>query len=324
MAIWHAKTLSAGSVPSTMSIPSVNPVLKTTSTCCRLLQSPTKRRATHSEEAAVPLVPESPMNSQNENDIVDHLFNEGVAHYEQWAFQPKTDQPTYERNATISALRDRFSKGVMLINQLPISYRDPIREAFYDLRDNWFYKLFEFEGYDPSMAARTITNWLEGDINTLVFCGSNLSNAKHAFNALASCFPFAVVDNSINSLYSLHKASLHASVYCVPFIDTPPSPAMLHIMEGNNSVCMLAEEPAYIRSMPMLLHCIDLSLAQTFVANNVAVFFMTGDLNEVSKYTNYRRELKDFVNAAAVECCHLTLHCKKNNPLCNTCINKAH
>lgn len=209
-----------------------------------------------------------------------------------------------------------------LIHQLPVNRNDPIRDAFYDPSDNWFYKMFKSEGYDAGMVANTLHRWLSGRINSLVLCGSNLANAKTVFNAILNCFPGAVVDTKLNSMYSLHKCSMSASIYCVPYVDSAPNPLMLHLMEGNSTNCLVGDEVVHIKSIPILVHCSELSLAQTFIANNIAVLFLTGNAEFEVDSLLMRNELSDFVHHADAHHCMLTLHCKSENPLCEVCINK--
>lgn len=255
--------------------------------------------------------------------MLDQLFNDGIAHEEQWTFPSKNVTHRLERKQMLDHLQERFSKNVALIHQLPPEDTDSLRAAFYNVTENWFHQVFESEGYDPHMCAKTLNMWLRGEINALVLCGTNLSNAKLMFNVLAQCFPYAIVDDRINSISSLHRCSSKASLYCVPFVDVPPTPAMLHLMEGNSAVCVIGNEPQYVPSTQMLIHCCDLALAQAFIASNVSVFFLTADQSKSPKCYNPRVELRDYVHSCSHDFCLLNLHCKKNNPLCSVCINKT-
>lgn len=150
--------------------------------------------------------------------LVEQLFVEGVAHDAQWKFPSKQFIAPYDQERVLEALQIRFGPGTSLINQLPPDDSDPLKSAFYNIAENWFYQIFNREGYDALVVASSLLRWLRGDINTIVLCGGRLSTAKTAFNAIASCFPMAVIDGNINNLSSVAEIAPHAALYCLPLL----------------------------------------------------------------------------------------------------------
>ncbi|ASU56007.1 ORF13 [Fowl aviadenovirus A] len=277
------------------------------------------------EEQIASCIPDTPSpclfpSTSPMDHLVERLFVEGVAHEVQWNFPSKNLIPTYERERVLEALKERFGPGQSLINQLPSEEPDTLKAAFYNVCDNWFHQMMEAEGYEGKVAGNAILRWLRGELNTLVLCGGRLSNAKSLFNALCACFPLAISDSRINSILSLGEIAPHTSLYCLPFVDEKPDPLMLHCMEGNAATCRMNKKTFHIPSTPMLIHCADLSLANEFTARNTVVFFLTGDHTKTPPCYHPRKELRDFVANAAACACLMTLHCKRDNKLCNPCI----
>lgn len=252
--------------------------------------------------------------------LVEQLFVEGVAHDAQWKFPSKQFIAPYDQERVLEALQIRFGPGTSLINQLPPDDSDPLKSAFYNVAENWFYQIFNREGYDALVVASSLLRWLRGDINTIVLCGGRLSTAKTAFNAIASCFPMAVIDGKINNLSSVAEIAPHAALYCLPFVDQKPDSLMLHLMEGNATTIRINGKNVHVPQIPMLIHCADLSLASEFSTRKSCTLFLTEDHNQTPSCYHPRRELKDFVTRASSRFCHMSLHCKRDNKLCNPCI----
>lgn len=290
------------------------------------MQSPIKRKLDDEYDGDF-VIPETPVASQSSDqqdmDIINQLFVEGIAHEEQWTLPSKKFMSDRDRELTVQLMQSKFSKKVPLLMQLPPEEVDSLKAALYNASDNWFYQIFEKEGYHPEMVAKCVKMWLDGEVNTLVLCGGNLTTAKMVFNAISSCFPMAVMESNLNSVYSIYKCSEKTSLYCVPYVDVPPTPIMLHLMEGNNTTCMIEDRVAYVSPPPMLIHCSDLSMGHAFLAKGISVFFFTQDSALVTPCYTPRSELRFFVSNCDSEKCLLTLHCKKENPLCAVCINKT-
>nr|WGL40791.1 hypothetical protein [Tawny frogmouth aviadenovirus A] len=253
-------------------------------------------------------------------DLVEQLFVEGVAYESQWKFPSKTLLSQQDRELILKQLQRRFSSEVALLHQLPAEDRDSLRAAFYSLRENWFHQLFQQEGYNGDVVARSIKRWLAGDINTLVLCGGRLSHAKLLYNTLLACFPTAVSDSYINCYHSMELAAEHASLYALPFVEQPPEPIMLHLMEGNPAVCCVDRRLVRIKAMPILIHCLDLNIVPRFVCRNTCVLFLTGDPLLTPACHAPRLELRDFVQAVSCpDVCTMSLHCTREHPLCTVC-----
>lgn len=252
--------------------------------------------------------------------LIEQLFEQGIAHDTQLVFPSRHLINHHDRQRILQALRERFSPEVALCNQLPPEDSDALRSAFYNVQDNWFHQLLESEGYDANVCAITFSRWLKGEHNTIVLCGGRLSNAKVLYNTLASCFPFAISDVGINRHENMAEASAHASLYCLPFVEERPNAITLHLMEGNAITCCLRGNAVHVRAVPMLIHCSDLSLANSFTARNTTVLFLTGDHSNTPICHNPRKELREFIQHANGHYCHMILHCKRENKLCTPCI----
>lgn len=253
--------------------------------------------------------------------LIEQLFDEGVAHEHQWTFPTKHLVPQHERDYVLQVLKERFGASQKLYNQLPCEEPDPVRNAFYNCRENWFYQLLEKEGYDPNIASATLVAWLKGEINTLVLCGSKLSNAKLLFNVLLSCFPLAVADAKINSMNTLADIAPHTSLYCLPFVEEKPNSLMLHYMEGNSINCVVHGTMHHIPSTAILIHCADISVAHYFACRNTSILFLTGEYRSTPVCHTPRKELRDLAhNAAAGAHCLMNIHCKRENEMCDVCI----
>lgn len=257
--------------------------------------------------------------SENREAIVQQLFDHGIAHHQQWTLISK-DVPTSDRESILQELRAKFASNVALIHQLPKPDEDPIKEAFFNIEENWFYQIFDAAGYSPSVVAKTFNLWLNGHLNTIVLFGDVLSSAKSVFNAIASCFPMSVIDSRLNNIESMEQISSDASLYCVPFITSKPNPLMMHIIEGNDLTCNVKARITHIKAMPCLMHVTDISLAQDFIARNTVLFFLGDHYTKFNQCHMPRFELRDFVNHAASYSCIMNVHCKKKNPICTSCM----
>ncbi|BCZ16692.1 hypothetical protein ORF13 [Aviadenovirus bubonis] len=255
--------------------------------------------------------------------LVNQFFVEGIALDSQWTLQCQQLIPYEQRQQIIEKLQPKFASNIPLLQQLPQDEDDVIRLAFYEPSDNWFHQLFRHEGYNPKLCSIAIRKWLTGQINTLVLIGRSISTAKLLYNALSHCFPLAVHDEQINSFGSMAEIAGHASVYCIPNVNTEPSPLMLHLMEGNTASCWHRGKVTHIRSMTMLIHCIDISIAHKFLTRNTAIFFLTDELSEITACYAPRIELRDFVRGAIGKSCLLAMHCKIDNPMCVTCVETS-
>lgn len=257
--------------------------------------------------------------------VIEQLFRDGVAHDEQWTFPSRDLVHEDVRNKVLAALQEKFAPNVPLLQQLPSEDTDTLRNAFRDVTDNWYHQLFETEGYDGTAVSQTFYAWLNGEINTVVLCGGRLSNAKVLYNMVTACFPFAVADLCINSIPSLASIAPHASLYCLPFVEEKPNPLLLHYLEGNPLNCCIKEKITHVKRMPCLIHLTDITLAPHFVARNTAILFLVGDHSKTPQCYAPRQELRDFIHSWSPPChrCTMTLHCKKEHPLCNPCIRAS-
>ncbi|APY28343.1 hypothetical protein D1U31_gp12 [Psittacine aviadenovirus B] len=298
-----------------------------------LCQSPPRKR--HADDITSPLSlddiflhppspdPSSPSTSMEA--VIEQLFRDGVAHEEQWTFPSRELVHEDVRKKILDVLQEKFAPSIPLIHQLPAEDGDALRSAFRDVTDNWFFQLFESEGYDGTAVSATIYNWLNGDINTLVLCGGKLSNAKLLYNAVVACFPLAVTDMNINSIPSLASIAPRASLYCVPFVEEKPNSLLLHYLEGNPLTCCIDSKVTHVKRVPCLIHCSDVTLASHFIARNTTVFFMVGDHAKSPLCYTPRQELRDFIHSSSPPPprCAMTLHCRKEHPLCNPCIRAS-
>lgn len=302
-----------------------------------LLQNPTskRRKAQHEfpvlDEENVDYIPETPSCSPCLPEemhpltaLIEQLFEEGVAHDCQWTFPTKQLIPPHEREYVLQVLKERFGPSQNLFSQLPCEEPDSLRNAFYSCRDNWFYQLFDKEGYDPDIACASLTAWLKGNINTLVLCGDKLSNAKLLFNVLTGSFPLAISDAHINSMTTLANIAPQTPLYCLPFVDEKPNPLMLHYMEGNRLNCMVDGKMQHIPATSILIHCLDVSLAHTFACRNTVILFLTGEHRNTPTCHSARKELRDLALNSTAANCIMNLHCKRDNELCHICINNTH
>lgn len=257
--------------------------------------------------------------------VIDQLFLDGVAHDEQWTFPSRELVHEDVRKKILAALKEKFAPSVPLLNQLPAEDGDALRAAFRDVTDNWFYQMFTAEGYDGTAVAAVVHGWLNGDLNTVVLCGGKLSAAKVLYNVLSSCFPMAVADLGINSVSSLADIAPHASMYCLPFVEEKPNSLLLHYMEGNSLNFCTDGKVTHVRRLPCLIHLADVSLAPSFVARNTVVFFLVGDHSKAPPCYRPRQELRDFVHTCSPPPprCTMTLHCKRDHPLCSPCIRAS-
>ncbi|QGQ62547.1 ORF13 [Fowl aviadenovirus E] len=259
--------------------------------------------------------------------LVEKLFRDGIAHQSQW--DEHVEHQDYhlrpeEKECVIAVLRDRFGSHRSLYAQLPTDNPDSLRLAFYNPDENWFHQVLEKEGYDAALFAITLRKWLDGDINTLVLCGSRLSNAKLLYNVLLSCFPLAISDGDLNDTARLAAIAPHTSLYCVPFVETQPSTLTLHFMEGNSGTCYIHEKPVFVRAPQMLIHCSNVSIAYSFMCRNASILFLTAPHDQTPTCLNPRRELKDFISTVThTVSCGATMHCKRDSPLCQICGSHA-
>nr|WJJ54604.1 MAG: hypothetical protein [Otus scops adenovirus] len=252
-------------------------------------------------------------------NLINQFFIEGIALDSHWSAPCQQLISAENRQRITDQLYHKFSSHVPLLHQLPPEDNDPIRIAFYNREDNWFHQIFEKEGYNGQACANKIKQWLAGSINCLVLVGGGLSTAKSLYNALSQCFPLAVHDENINSFPSMSEIAQQASLYCVPFITEAPNGLMLHLMEGNAASCWHSNKLIHIRSLPMLLHCVDISIAHKFLCKNTAIFFLTDEFTPVPPCYMPRVELRDFLRCSSGVSCSLCMHCKQKYPLCVIC-----
>ena len=255
--------------------------------------------------------------------LMEQLFEEGIAPDRQWTFPTKHLLPAHEREYVLSVLRERFGPSQSLFLQLPPEASDPISSAFYNPRENWFYQLLEKEGYNARVASATIGAWLKGELNTLVLCGDRHSNAKMLFNVISSCFPMAITDSEINSLDTLAEISPITPLYCLPFVQERPNAIMLHFMEGNFLNTVIKGKMRHIPHTSVLIHCSDLSIADSFSSRNTAILYLVQENRAVPACHAPRKELRDLVLNATGLPCLLSIHCKKDHEICDNCIRAS-
>lgn len=287
----------------------------------RLITTTTKRKATDDISNIIPETP-SPTPKSPIHEMVDKLFDDGIAHSQQWNFPAPNTIHDDDRHNILKILKERFSPTVSLIAQLP--RRDPqdIHSAFYRIEENWFYQAFQQAGYDGNAVGRCLYRWMNGDVNTIVLCGDGLSIAKTVFNNIAACFPMSVVDRDINSFKTMARVAADAAIYCIPFVEQKPDPIMLHLMEGNSTRCPIDDKAVFIKNVPILIHCNDVQLAKSFVAKNTVLFFLGEHHSKLSNCYAPRYELRDFVLHASPSVCFMNVHCKRDNPMCKNCMAK--
>lgn len=267
------------------------------------------------------VIPDTPSQSPLQ-ELVDQLFDEGIAYAQQWTFPPPKNFQDEDKQKILSILQSRFSPNVSLMSQLPRTDKDCIHAAFYNITENWFYKALEATGYDPLIVSRSFYRWMNGEINTIVLCGDGLSIAKTMFNHIVECFPMATIDEHINMIDSIARLSNNATIYCLPFVNEVPNSTMLHLMEGNSARCLVGCSPVYVKAMPILIHCCEPEIAQNFVAKNTVIFFMNDHHAKINPCYNARNEMRDFILRASLSACYMNVHCKRDNPMCKTCIPK--
>lgn len=279
----------------------------------------TKRKA---YEDIVPDTP-SPTPKSPIRQLADQLFDDGIAHPEQWTFPAPSNIHQEDRLKILDILKARFAPSASLISHLPRKDTQDIQSAFYRIEDNWFYQAFHLSGYDGAAAGRCLYRWMNGDINTIVLCGDGLSVAKTIFNNIVASFPMAFIDKTINSFRSVYQVANDVAVYCVPFVDTKPDPVMLHFMEGNATRCFIDGKAVFIKNIPILIHCNSPEIAQSFVAKNTVLFFLSDHYSILPNCYAPRNEIRDFVLHASHSVCYMNVHCKRENPMCKNCIAKT-
>ncbi|WXH85144.1 protein ORF13 [Pigeon adenovirus 1] len=252
--------------------------------------------------------------------MIDSLFVEGVAHDLQWTSFSRTLFSEQDRRYILDALKPRFLKHVPLLEQLPALDAGSLASTFYDASLNWYFRLFQRDGYDALSVACVLARWLREQVNTLVLCGGRLSRAKLLFDTLARCFPTAILLDQLSSLDVLADAAPHAPLLCVPYLASPPGPLVTHLLEGNATHALVRGQPRFLPKSQFLVHCLDIAQAHHFVGRNVAVFFLPDAVQEGDECPSARVELRDFVaRCSAVSPCLMSLHCKVDTPLCARC-----
>ncbi|BBJ21537.1 hypothetical protein ORF13 [Crane-associated adenovirus 1] len=238
-------------------------------------------------------IPETPQQAiQDLKSTIQMLFDEGICYEEQL---PSFIINSPEKSKILKALEDKFSPSKPLIELIPDKSKDSLKEVFFDSNENWFHRAFNQSKYSKEYCAKTMLKWLKGELNTLVFVGGPLTIAKNLYNAIASCFPNGITIDDINCLESLHKNNHLASVYCIPFVNTKPSPSMLHLMEGNNISCNINNIIKFMNTKPMLIHCTNPSLVDDFICQNTAIFEVNYQNVELENCKYCRSALRDFV-----------------------------
>lgn len=270
-------------------------------------------------EDIIPDTPDVDYNSRLQ-EMAEQMFNKGIVLAQQFPYDDSISNE--ERDQILEIVRNKFAKNVALIHQLPQREQDAIKNVFYNIEENWFYKAFQIVGYDAMMVAKSMHKWLNGEINTIVLVGDSLTIAKSVFNAIVAAFPLAMLSDSINNYAELSAVCQNSSLYAVPFVRDKPTPIMLHLMEGNPAHCVIQDRAIMINPMPMIIHCTDPEYAKNFIARNVMIFFMSEHYSKLDECITPRMELRDFVLNASIRACTMNVHCKVTKPVCNVCSDK--
>lgn len=267
-------------------------------------------------------VPDTPDVDYNKriHDMADQMFARGIVMPHQFPYNESVSEE--EREQILDIVRNKFAKNVALIHQLPPKESDTIKNVFYNIEDNWFYRAFQIVGYDSMMVAKAFHKWLSGDINTIVLVGDSLTIAKSVFNSIVAAFPLAIMGDSINNYHELSAVCQNSSLYALPFVRDAPTPIMLHLMEGNSAHCVMDDRAIVINPMPMIIHCLDPEYAKNFIARNVVIFFMSEHYSKIDECITPRVELRDFVLNASIRSCTMNVHCKVTKPVCSVCSQK--